>query len=189
MNNLLKFLKNVVKSLKLTFLSFTIKVDSIFIRPIVICHNSIHKTLIRKSLTAKFTYLLTCNKNQKLFYRTDDVAKNVSASNVVGRCVVLPASKLPHSEPVVWAQKGTYRFYYEKEYDVRSLEFVELREEASNYQPPSESLKSSKHPKIEAPLRTLDVFAGCGGLSAGLESSGVAKVGLSRNILFYTLFV
>ena len=57
----------------------------------------------------------------------------------------------------------------------RSQEFSELGQESSNYRPPAESLKSSKHPKIDEPLKTLDVFAGCGGLSAGLESSGVAQ--------------
>jgi hypothetical protein len=62
------------------------------------------------------------------------------------------------------------------QYHNRSQEIVDLSEEATNYQPPQDSLKSSKHPKIEAPLKTMDVFAGCGGLSAGLESSGVAKV-------------
>ena len=52
----------------------------------------------------------------------------------------------------------------------------DLSEEAASYEPPRESLKTSKHPKVEAPLKTLDVFAGCGGLSAGLESSGVGQV-------------
>jgi hypothetical protein len=60
---------------------------------------------------------------QRLSYdvinRTNDVEKKVPATKVAGRCVVAPADLIPHPEPVIWAQNGKYRFYYEKEYDVR----------------------------------------------------------------------
>ena len=32
-----------------------------------------------------------------------------------------------------------------------------------------------RHPEVRRRLRTLDVFAGCGGLSLGLEQAGIAE--------------
>jgi len=62
---------------------------------------------------------------------------------------------------------------------------MDLSEEGLQYRPPTGWFKWSEHPRVNKPLRTLDVFAGCGGLSSGLESSGVAKV-CWRNFLLLT---
>ena len=52
-----------------------------------------------------------------------------------------------------------------------------LSDEAANYRPPEQSLAESELPEMKGnPLATLDIFAGCGGLSYGLEMSGVAKI-------------
>ena len=55
-------------------------------------------------------------------------------------------------------------------------QFQDLPEAARNYSPPESSLRESEFVEIARPLRTFDLFAGCGGLSHGLERSGCAKV-------------
>jgi DNA (cytosine-5)-methyltransferase 1 len=37
-------------------------------------------------------------------------------------------------------------------------------------------MKESKFPEVKSPLKTLDLFSGCGGFSYGLEKSGCASV-------------
>ncbi len=59
------------------------------------------------------------NSGSNTCSRTDDVVKDVDATNVVGKCVVLPLQQLSNQEPVVWEQNGRHRFYYNKMYDVR----------------------------------------------------------------------
>ena len=46
-----------------------------------------------------------------------------------GKCYVVPKELIP-GDPFIWTQKGTYRFYYEKMYNVGKKEFSKL---PSNY--------------------------------------------------------
>ena len=48
---------------------------------------------------------------------------------ISGKCYVMPKELIPE-DPFVWTQKGTYRFYYEKMYNVSKKEFSKL---PSNY--------------------------------------------------------
>ena len=84
--------------------------------------------------------------------------------------------QVPGGNPVIWGQKGISRFYVRRAYDRRSREFKTLPPEALEYFPPELSMPESEFREVVRPLRTLDLFSGCGGLSHGLERSGCAKV-------------
>ena len=48
--------------------------------------------------------------------------------------------------------------------------FYDLTPQAVNYRPPQRSLVESQLPEMAGnPLRTLDLFAGCGGLAYGMQ--------------------
>ena len=69
-----------------------------------------------------------------------------------------------------------YRFYFDKLYNKDTKKFLDLPLNAKHYG----TKKSGKDtlgglPKIEQPLKCLDVFAGCGGFSCGLHEAGVAE--------------
>ena len=96
----------------------------------------------------------------------------IDATRIEGKAFVLPEHKIVEEQPFLWWQKGNYRFFYSSMYEPHSNEFCDLPNEATEYEPASEILDFNE---VE-PLDTMDVFAGCGGLSIGLEQSGVAKV-------------
>ena len=84
--------------------------------------------------------------------------------------------QVPNGNPVIWGQKGISRFYFRRAFDRGTWAFLSLSDEAMEYLPPESSMPESKFREIVRPLRTLDLFSGCGGLSHGLERSGCAKV-------------
>ena len=76
-----------------------------------------------------------------------------------------------------WTQSGTCRFYFSRVYDLKEKSVLNIPETVlDKYR---NSTQFSSHdgdvPTLEKPLRTLDVFAGCGGLSNGMEQAGLAK--------------
>ena len=98
----------------------------------------------------------------------------VDAILIEKKCYVLPEHKIVEEHPFLWWQKGQFRFFYSSMYDPDSNDFTtELSEAASDYEPPSDIIDFNQDIKA---LDTMDVFAGCGGLSIGLEQSGVARV-------------
>ena len=90
-----------------------------------------------------------------------------------------------------------YRFYFDKLYNKDTKEFLDLPPNAEHYgtkksgkgkggkgksSMKTENKEDEGHadtlgglPKIEQPLKCLDVFAGCGGLSCGLHEAGIAE--------------
>jgi len=84
--------------------------------------------------------------------------------------------QIPNGDPVIWAKNGKLRFYFDRSYDSRTRNFRELPQEGKDYHPPETSIRESEFQEIARPLRTFDLFSGCGGLSHGLEQSGCAKV-------------
>ena len=94
---------------------------------------------------------------------------------------------------------SSYRFYFDKLYNKDTKEFLELPPNAEHYGikksgkgkggKGKSSMKTENKegeevngastlgalPKIERPLKCLDVFAGCGGLSCGLHEAGIAE--------------
>ena len=110
------------------------------------------------------------DKDFNLLYWSEDF-KTVEAVNVRGKCFVLPRKSIDQ-DILEWTSSGSNRFYFEEAYDKSDNEVIELNEQASNY---SVEGNHGALPKVEEPLRALDVFAGCGGLSSGLKQVGVSE--------------
>ena len=107
----------------------------------------------------------------KLFWT--EVFASIDASTIESPCVILPLSKITENSPFQWSQSGNHRFFYDEMYLPDEKQIVELPGYASEYEPPEGSVTNYIRP--EEPLKMMDVFSGVGGLSIGLEKSGVAK--------------
>ena len=110
----------------------------------------------------------------KVFW--SDTFERVNAAVIVGKCVVLPGVKRPpvpnHIKPEdAYFHYETPVFTCDEKFDPDTYEFTKV----------SESVGVKKEPRLisnpyeRRPLRTLDVFSGCGGLSKGLDESGISE--------------
>jgi DNA (cytosine-5)-methyltransferase 1 len=112
----------------------------------------------------------------------------VEFTKVVGKCHLLYCDIL--ESPTDWCDQGPYRFYFSETYDVKTYKFGEVPDYAKKVgyagkgkgKGKSKSTKIHRESeiaplwdKIEQPLRCMDVFAGCGGLSKGLHQAGIAE--------------
>ena len=127
-----------------------------------------------------------------LYWSEDIITKEIV--QIQGKCYIRPECVLDES-PQAWTRGGEHRFYYNQMYDKNKGAFEELTYEAEKYgrikskagkggkgkssttaAAPDEILADGALPEMKRPkLRTLDVFAGCGGLSCGLDMAGVAE--------------
>ena len=109
----------------------------------------------------------------KLYWTESKV--DVNAESIEGLCFIMPRNRIEQEEPSVfaWSQKGSLRFFYDQTFNTETRELEPLTKEAENYQPPPGTMQD--YPLPEKPLNMLDVFAGCGGLSIGIEQSGLAE--------------
>ncbi|XP_071444299.1 DNA (cytosine-5)-methyltransferase 1-like [Hetaerina americana] len=132
-----------------------------------------------------------------LLYWTKE-RQRVGFLSVAGKCHVVYGENVESSGiceatgPQQWALRGPNRFYFLQEYDLETQSFAEPPAEARAIGKQSKGKgkgkgKGKKESKEEVvgdkatewmpvshPLQSLDVFAGCGGLSEGLHQSGVA---------------
>ena len=101
-------------------------------------------------------YLFSSNEEE---YLTD-------LNKIQGKCEVLHASCVP-GDIFTWTKAKLDRFFYDSSYD---------REEKNVALVPSTTTKKEKMDQVSVrPLRMMDVFAGVGGLSVGLEQAKVAE--------------
>ena len=96
---------------------------------------------------------------------------------MVNLCIKLKKNCLPYrieqeQSVFAWSQKGNFRFFYDQVFDTETRTLEPMTEEAEDYEP---SGTIPAYPVPDKPLQMLDVFAGCGGLSIGIEQSGVAE--------------
>lgn len=107
----------------------------------------------------------------RLVYWTDRRA-TVRAADLRGRCHLRhfpPAA--PKNEVERWCGAGPHRFYFQQAYSSslgRAVEVPTACREMCGDSAPS-------FPSVARKLACMDIFAGCGGLSAGLEQAGVAE--------------
>ena len=99
----------------------------------------------------------------------------VSMDDVVGPCYVRPVENTEEEEDVVkWTDEGEDRFFISKSYNADYKKFRRIDQEMMAMM----NAGLEKHPATlldeVTPLNTLDIFAGCGGLSLGLGQAGVA---------------
>ncbi|XP_026327114.1 DNA (cytosine-5)-methyltransferase 1-like isoform X3 [Hyposmocoma kahamanoa] len=131
------------------------------------------------------------HEDLNILYWTDEI-REVPFSAVVGTTQIIYEKNIPDQNSIhEWLEKDPTRFYFRMAFDKRSGEFVDVPHHATcigridkGKDKGKGKGKSSKpqevnNPKIEEkkikPLRTLDVFAGCGGLSDGLHQAGIAE--------------
>ncbi|CAB3236806.1 unnamed protein product [Arctia plantaginis] len=124
-------------------------------------------------------------------YWSDEIL-DVSFSAVVGPCQLIYEQNIPQTNLLhEWLEKDPSRFYFRMAFEKASGQFKAVPQQAMSVGRKDRGKdkgkgkgKSSKpvdvsEPKSEnievRPLRTLDVFAGCGGLSEGLHSAGIAE--------------
>ncbi|KAL2747796.1 DNA (cytosine-5)-methyltransferase PliMCI isoform X1 [Vespula maculifrons] len=126
-----------------------------------------------------------------MLYWSDEVC-NVRFSEVTGKCYLIYSENLDRSLQE-WSAEGPYRFYFTQTYNASEKTFDEPSYPASNIGKigkgkgkgkgkRSENTETKKfidkpitYNKVDKPLRTLDLFAGCGGLSEGLHQAGIAE--------------
>ncbi|CAB4065193.1 DNMT1 [Lepeophtheirus salmonis] len=115
------------------------------------------------------------SKSFNYLYWSED-EEIVDIHSVKGKCFIRPKTSIcvPIDE---WSEEGEYRFYYSELYDSVKDDISELSFEALNYprnKDSTDTTKLNKLPEVPRRLRTLDVFAGCGGLSKGLYEAGIS---------------
>ncbi|EFN76367.1 DNA (cytosine-5)-methyltransferase PliMCI [Harpegnathos saltator] len=128
-----------------------------------------------------------------MVYWSDEVF-NVRFTEVAGKCYLAYSENLSESVEE-WSASGPYRFYFTESYNAKEKTFDEPPYSIINMGKPGKGKGKGKlktktveetenKPVIDKPanystitrrLRTLDIFAGCGGLSDGLHEAGVAE--------------
>lgn len=128
----------------------------------------------------EFTYQLDLNK----LYWSDE-EELVTLSQVQGKCFVVCEDNL--QQPIEkWSALGPHRFHFNEAYNSNTKEFYNPPPEAlllgsigkgigKNQKRQEENDELKEWPKINKPLKCLDVFAGAGGLTRGLDMSGVCE--------------
>ncbi|XP_076753512.1 DNA (cytosine-5)-methyltransferase PliMCI [Xylocopa sonorina] len=127
-----------------------------------------------------------------MVYWSDEVC-DVKFSDVAGKCYLIYSENLNQSVEE-WTAAGPNRFYFSQAYNALEKTFVDPPYRATNIgkcgtgkgkgkaKCKSKKLDSNDKKIIDKPvdycdvpkkLRTLDVFAGCGGLSEGLRQAGI----------------
>lgn len=131
------------------------------------------------------------HEDVNVVYWSEEI-RDVSFSAVAGPCHLIYEQNVPQPYSLhEWLEKDPSRFYFRMAFDKTSEQFIDVPHYAINVGRTDRGKdkgkgkgKSSK--PVEAtdvkfdnnsirPLRTLDVFAGCGGLSDGLHQAGVAE--------------
>ncbi|XP_013143936.1 PREDICTED: DNA (cytosine-5)-methyltransferase PliMCI-like [Papilio polytes] len=124
-------------------------------------------------------------------YWSDEI-KEISFSSVVGPCHLIYERNVPCQETLhEWLERDPTRFYFRMAYNKSTKEIEDVPQHAAavgrtdkgkdkgkgkgkSSKPVETNINKHEEIKIR-PLRTLDIFAGCGGLSEGLHRSGVAE--------------
>ncbi|OXU18829.1 hypothetical protein TSAR_015341 [Trichomalopsis sarcophagae] len=127
--------------------------------------------------------------DMNMLYWSDEEC-DVRLNCIVGKCYIAYSENLNQSIEE-WSASGPHRFYFSEAYDLNNEEYTEPPAHACNvnksFKKDVKAKSKSKKvetiiedipvslPQISHKLRTLDVFAGCGGLSEGLKQAGVAE--------------
>ncbi|KAJ8965257.1 hypothetical protein NQ314_004269 [Rhamnusium bicolor] len=130
---------------------------------------------------------LSHRKDLNCLYYTDEVI-TTSFENVEGKCFLAFGDNL--ASPSEWSKKGPFRFYFTETYDPKTHKHDEVPAQArktgtlgkgkggkgkSKVKPEKEAPELPiEWGKQDKPLRCMDVFAGCGGLSEGFSQVGIS---------------
>ena len=139
---------------------------------LVICIRKLYRP--ENTVQGERDKLTLCSDINEVFWSED--LEVIPAKWVAGKCYIRPKLVL-NVDPVAWHEGGNFRFFFEKQYNTKSQTFQDVDEDViakysnTNRYPADEG----KHPEVRRRLKTLDVFAGCGGLSLGIEQAGIAN--------------
>ncbi|XP_014253428.1 DNA (cytosine-5)-methyltransferase 1-like [Cimex lectularius] len=138
----------------------------------------------RPENTSGITSQLTHIDLNKLYASDEEVIVNFG--DVTGKCAVVYSENLIE-DIYTWSKEGPNRFYFNEAYDSQTQTLVEPSRTVKmlgnagkgkgkgKAKVERKKIEIAVWPTIKRPLRCLDVFAGCGGLSEGLHQSGVAE--------------
>ncbi|XP_072402558.1 DNA (cytosine-5)-methyltransferase PliMCI-like [Diabrotica undecimpunctata] len=149
------------------------------------------KIEVRVFFRPEHTYISTTmayNKDLNYLFYSDEVI-TVPFSKVEGKCYLSYGYNF--KSIIEWSEQGPYRFYFTEAYDPENKIRKELCEKAKNIGIRGKGKADGKvkgnskqendftdfppiWDKIDRPLKCMDVFAGCGGLSEGLKISKIA---------------
>ncbi|XP_044757853.1 DNA (cytosine-5)-methyltransferase PliMCI-like [Coccinella septempunctata] len=132
---------------------------------------------------------LMYDKDLNYVYWTEKIIVT-SFDNVMGKCYIFYGDNL--SDRRQWIAKGPYRFYFEESYDPDTQKIDDVPSLAtklglqgkgkgktgkgkSNRSEVEPLVSPPEWPKVTTPLRAMNIFAGCGGLSEGLHQSGICE--------------
>ncbi|CAG9786638.1 unnamed protein product [Diatraea saccharalis] len=131
------------------------------------------------------------HEDLNIVYWSDEI-KEVPFSAVVGPCNLYYEKNIPNQESLhKWLEQDPTRFYFRMAFDKTSGQIVSVPQHAEKVgrtdkvkdkgkgkgksSKPAEPNMAKKEEVAIRPLRTLDVFAGCGGLSEGLHQAGISE--------------
>lgn len=129
------------------------------------------------------------HEDVNVVYWSDEM-REIPFSTVVGPCYLVYEQNIPQQESLLdWLEKDPSRFYFRMAYDPSTGKIGDVPNHAitvgrrdrgkdkgkgkGKSSKPTEGKPNQDEVSIR-PLRTLDVFAGCGGLSEGLHRAGAA---------------
>lgn len=130
------------------------------------------------------------HEDLNVVYWSDEI-REISFSAVTGPCHLVYERNVPQQDRLQeWLEKDPSRFYFRSAYDKATGSVVDVPSHATvvgrtekakdkgkgkgKSSKPVETNSIGADAKVR-PLRTLDVFAGCGGLSEGLHQVGAAE--------------
>lgn len=145
------------------------------------------KLLVKKFYRSENTHAPKQEADLSLLYYSEEEAL-VEMNHVRGKCYVVYADNLAEDIDD-YLRMGPHRFYFSEAYDSDTKTFVEPSSKARmmgslGKGKGKKGKGSQKTASIEPPeeyfvpqrkLRSLDVFAGCGGLSEGFHQAGVSE--------------
>ncbi|PZC79547.1 hypothetical protein B5X24_HaOG216212 [Helicoverpa armigera] len=131
------------------------------------------------------------HEDVNVVYWSEEI-RDVPFSAVVGPCHLIYEQNVPPQYTLAeWLERDPSRFYFRMAFDKSKGQFVDVPHHAVSVgrtergkdkgkgkgksSKPVEATENKLEQISVRPLRTLDVFAGCGGLSEGLHRAGVAE--------------